>query len=102
MNERKKKLNQLIKQNSVLAGIVRPADLAQVFNSKELRASIAVSLKSLGTEATKTRATFIYEQEAKNFSANREKWGIPNFAENLVDSDDFGNGFLWRFRAHTT
>jgi hypothetical protein len=63
---------------------------------------LAQRLEALETEASKSRASFIRNQDAENFNANRASWGIPNFSEELVSIDDFKNGFLWRFRAHTT
>lgn len=54
-----------------------------------------------------SRANFIREQckglDGKHlFDKYREDWGIWNFSEELVTVDDFRNGFLWRFRDHTT
>ncbi len=103
MNERKQKLENLINQTSVLKGAVDSyADFAKILKSEKLRISIAERLANLKTESAETRAAFIYEQSEENFTANREKWGIPNFKEDLVNSSDFENGFLWRFRAHST
>jgi hypothetical protein len=54
-----------------------------------------------------TRANFIREQckglDGKQlFDKYRDDWGVWNFSEELVTVEDFKNGFLWRFRDHTT
>lgn len=96
-------LENLINQTSILKGTVDSyADFVNILKSKELRLSIVEKLQSLRTESAETRAAFICEQSEENFTANREKWGIPNFKEDLVNSSDFENGFLWKFRAHST
>ena len=93
----------LIKPPSILASVVdSPTELENIGESNELRLKFAHRLEALETEASKSRAAFIRNQDAENFNANREAWGIPNFSEELVTFDDFQNGFLWRFRAHTT
>jgi hypothetical protein len=96
-------LERLINRDSILKDAIdSTTDLGQVSESEELRISIARKLRGLKTESSQTRAAFIYEQKEENFTANRETWGIPEFREDLVDSSDFENGFLWRFRAHST
>jgi hypothetical protein len=96
-------ISKLIKQPSILAkAIDSPAELDNVGGSIELKLKLAGQLEALGTEASKSRAAFIWKQEADNFNANRESWGIPKFSEELVELDDFQDGFLWRFRAHST
>lgn len=96
-------ITELIKQPSILVAVIQsPAELEAVGASSELRSEIANRLDVLETEASKSRAAFIRNQEAENFNANREAWGIPNFSEELVTIEDFTNGFLWRFRAHST
>ncbi|MDQ2793875.1 MAG: hypothetical protein M3Y12_07700 [Bacteroidota bacterium] len=96
-------IEELVKQPSILAAVIdSPAELETVGSSSELRSELANRLEALETEASKSRAAFIRNQDADNFNANREVWGIPNFSEELVEIDDFKNGFLWRFRAHTT
>ncbi len=103
MKNRKEALKILISRPSVLTDVISSsADLSQLLVSAELRQSVADKLEKLGSESAKSRAAFIREQDIDNFNANREKWGIPDFAEGLVTINDFENGFLWRFRAHTT
>ncbi|WP_216678792.1 hypothetical protein [Hymenobacter siberiensis] len=96
-------IEELVKKPSILASVVSSlVELENVGNSSELRLELAQRLEAVETEASKTRAAFIRNQEAQNFNANREAWGIPDFSEELVEIDDFKKGFLWRFRAHTT
>ena len=79
-----------------------PAELEKIGPSSKFPLELAQRLEAIGTEASISRADFIRNQDAKNFDENRQVWGTPNFLENLVRIDDFKNGFLWRFRAHTT
>ena len=100
---KKMSIEELVKQPSILAAVIdSPAELENVDSSSELRSKLANRLEALETKASKSRAAFIRNQDADNFNVNREVWGIPNFSEELVEIDDFKNGFLWRFRAHTT
>ena len=102
MND-KKSISTLVKKPSILAEVINtPSALDKVGDSSELRLELAQRLEALETEASKSRAAFIRNQNSENFNANREAWGIPNFSEELVEIDDFKDGFLWRFRAHTT
>jgi hypothetical protein len=99
----KTSISKLVKQPSILAAVTNtPNELEEVGKSSELRLKLAQRLEALETEASKSRAAFIRSQDAENFNANRKDWGIPDFSEELVEIDDFKNGFLWRFRAHTT
>jgi len=103
MNNREMSIEELVKQPSILAAVVSsPAALENVGESSELRLELARRLEALETEASRSRAAFIRNQDSDNFNANQESWGIPNFSEELVEIEDFKNGFLWRFRAHTT
>lgn len=103
MKKREKQLRELVKQPSVLAGIAElPLEWGQLIKSSEFRSEIAAALEAKETKAAKTRAAFIRNQDANNFNANREAWSIPAFSEKLVEISDFENGFMWRFRAHTT
>ncbi|MBO2012081.1 hypothetical protein [Hymenobacter negativus] len=96
-------IKEIVKRPSILAEVVNSlAELETVNVLIELRADLAQRLDDLGTEASKSRAAFIRSQDSENFNTNRESWGIPNFSEELVEIDDFKNGFLWRFRAHST
>jgi hypothetical protein len=68
---------------------------------------LAEKLSQLDNNEARTRAKFIRLQcggiDAEDFfETHRESWGIPKFQENLVTVDDFRNGFLWKFRDHTT
>ena len=102
MND-KKSISTLVKKPSILAEVINtPNALDKVGDSSELRLELAQRLEALETEASKSRAAFIRNQNSENFNANREAWGIPNFSEELIEIDDFKDGFLWRFRAHTT
>ncbi|MBF9221742.1 hypothetical protein [Hymenobacter ruricola] len=101
--EREMSIKELIKRPSILAEVINsPTELENVGVSSELRSELAQRLEFLETEASKSRAAFIQSQDAENFNQNRELWGIPNFSEELVEIDDFKDGFLWRFRAHST
>ena len=103
MSNREMSIEELVKQPSILASVVdSPTELENVGDSSELRLELAQRLEALETEASKSRAAFIWNQNTENFNANREAWGVPNFSEELVEIDDFKSGFLWRFRAHTT
>jgi hypothetical protein len=96
-------IKKLIKQPSILAEVITTAsELDNIHTSKELQQDIARRLEASGTLVSKSRADFILNQQANNFNKNRKSWGIPDFSEDLVTIDDFENGFLWRFRAHTT
>ncbi|MDJ0367725.1 hypothetical protein QMK33_21475 [Hymenobacter sp. H14-R3] len=103
MKNRKEVITKLINQVSILEGTADSYDdLLEIHKSEKLWTEISNKLEKIGTEPAKSRATFIREQTVDNFDLNREEWGIPNFAEDLVRYEDFENGFLWRFRAHTT
>ena len=103
MSKGKRSVEVLVKQPSILASVIDSVtELEIAGNSIELRSKLAQRLESLGTEASKSRAAFIQNQDTENFNANREAWGIPSFSEELVAITDFKNGFLWKFRAHTT
>ncbi|GAB2720765.1 hypothetical protein GCM10011495_36150 [Hymenobacter frigidus] len=103
MSNREMLIEELVKLPSILTAVVdSPEELENVGKSNELRLELAQRLEALETEASKSRAAFIRNQDAENFNANREAWGIPSFSEGLVEIDDFKNGFLWKFRAHTT
>jgi hypothetical protein len=76
-------------------------------NSNVFLLSFANLLSDLNTTPAKTRASFIRLQiggidTEDLFEEHRESWGIPKFEENLLGIQDFKNGFLWRFRDHTT
>jgi len=82
----------------------RTLDLTE---DKNLYLTAAVELELTGELELVKRAAFIRgqcdnENVDKLFSENREKWGIPNFKEDLVTIDDFKKGFLHKFRDHTT
>ena len=67
----------------------------------------AEKLSQVGSDSSKTRASFIRMQcngiNAENFFEEYcESWGIPKFREELVLVDDFKNGFLNTFRDHST
>jgi hypothetical protein len=69
--------------------------------------AVASYLEKLDEPAARTRATFIRRQckgdvAKKLFEDQREVWGIPRFAEDLVTARDFHWGFLFRFRDHGT
>ena len=103
MSEKEVSISELVKQPSILARVVNtPAELGSVANSSELRSDISRRLAALETDASQARAAFILNQNEHNFDTNRTAWGIPNFDEELVAVSDFKDGFLWRFRAHTT
>ena len=76
-------------------------------NSMEDLLLYASNLESSNVESIKARGTLIRLQcrglEAEDlFEAYRESWGIPIFHENLLTVSDFKNGFLWKFRDHTS
>ena len=76
-------------------------------NSMEHLLLYASHLESSNVESIKARGTLIRLQckglEAEDlFEAYRESWGIPIFHENLLTVSDFKNGFLWKFRDHTS
>jgi hypothetical protein len=69
--------------------------------------TFANQLAQQPSPAAKTRAEFIKLQCARKdanqfFDQHRESWGIPNFDENLLKPEDYGNGFLLTFRDHST
>jgi hypothetical protein len=68
---------------------------------------VANEFEKTGKAELTKRAEFIRRQcndevAGDLFNANREIWGIPYFSEDLVTVDDFKNGFLSKFRDHTT
>lgn len=89
-----------------------PGELDNVMNatsrdSLEVLLAFADQLSILNTTSANARASFIRLQcKGLNtedlFEEYRESWGIPKFDEDLVNVDDFKNGFLWTFRDHTT
>ena len=92
-----------VRHPSIFAAVVdSPEELEKIHESSEMRLALAQRLEALETEASESRAAFIRSQDSTNFNANRQAWGIPNFSESLVEIDDFKNGILWRFRAHST
>ena len=102
-NNREMSIEEIVKQPSILAVVINsPEELKAVSDSSELRLEFVRRLEALGIGVAKSRAVFILNQDISNFNANRVAWGVPNFSEELVGIDDFKNGFLWRFRAHTT
>ncbi|WP_046246183.1 hypothetical protein [Hymenobacter terrenus] len=103
MSEEEISIRELVKQPSILAKVIRSSsELNGICSSRDLQLELARRLEVLNTDAAKSRAAFIRSQDAGSFSANRKAWGIPEFPEELVTVDDFNDGFLWRFRAHTT
>jgi len=67
----------------------------------------AYKLSLLDKDGAKTRAEFIRMQcggiDTRDFfEEHRESWGIPKFEEALLTVDDFKNGFLFKFRDHST
>lgn len=103
MNKKRASIDELIKKPSILARVIKSqSELDNIASSSALRLEISQRLAALETEDSQTRAAFILKQDEDNFKTNREAWGIPNFDEDLITLEDFKDGFLWRFRAHTT
>ena len=68
---------------------------------------MATALEDSGLPEAPARAEFIRRQCAGEragglFDAFRERWGIPDYREDLVLAEDFRHGFLWHFRDHGT
>src|SRR4029453_1681741 len=68
---------------------------------------VAAALEDAGSPEAAARAEFIRRQwpgEGADglFDTYRERWGIPDYREDLVLARDFRHGFLWRFRDHST
>jgi hypothetical protein len=68
---------------------------------------VAAALEDAGWPEAATRAQFIRHQCAGEradglFATDRERWGIPDYREDLVLATDFRHGFLWHFRDHST
>jgi tetratricopeptide (TPR) repeat protein len=68
---------------------------------------VAAELEQLGLPEAAARAEFIQHQCAGDsadglFDTYRERWGIPDYREDLVLAEDFRHGFLWHFRDHST
>lgn len=79
----------------------------QLTEDTTLYLTVADELERTGDKELIKRAEFIRRQcngdKADNlFNDYRKSWGIPNFKEDLVTTDDFERGFLYRFRDHTT
>jgi hypothetical protein len=82
----------------------RTNDLSE---STHIYLDFAEQLSQINTESASSRAEFIRMQcDGKRandfFEQHRESWGIPKFEEDLVNADDFRNGFLYVFRDHST
>ncbi len=110
MTDRKKYFDNI---NSNRSPILQFADRfdqllkATESNSVEDLLFYAGYLESSNVDSIKGRGTLIRLQcqglEAEDlFEAYRESWGIPIFYENLLTVSDFKNGFLWKFRDHTS
>jgi tetratricopeptide (TPR) repeat protein len=74
---------------------------------REAALGVAAALEDAGLPEGAARAEFIRRQCAGKradglFDAHRERWGIPDYREDLVLAEDFRHGFLWRFRDHST
>jgi tetratricopeptide (TPR) repeat protein len=68
---------------------------------------VATALEDAGLPEAAARAEFIRRQCAGDpadglFGTCRERWGIPDYREDLVLAKDFRHGFLWHFRDHST
>jgi tetratricopeptide (TPR) repeat protein len=74
---------------------------------REAALGVAAALEDAGLPEAAARAEFIRRQCAGEpadglFAAHRERWGIPDYREDLVLAKDFRHGFLWHFRDHGT
>jgi tetratricopeptide (TPR) repeat protein len=74
---------------------------------REAALGVAAALERAGMPEAAARAEFIRRQCAGEraeslFDAYRERWGIPDYREDLVLAEDFRHGFLWHFRDHGT
>jgi tetratricopeptide (TPR) repeat protein len=68
---------------------------------------MAAQLEDAGLPEAAARAEFIRRQCTGErvdalFGTYRERWGIPDYREDLVLAKDFRHGFLWHFRDHST
>jgi hypothetical protein len=103
MKAREKTLAQLVEQPSILGTVVNSSiELDELIRANSFSKEVASRLEKQGSAAAISRANFIRYQDADNFRVNRESWGLPQFKEGLVEIGDFQNGFLWKFRAHST
>jgi tetratricopeptide (TPR) repeat protein len=74
---------------------------------REAARGVATALEDSGLPEASARAEFIRRQCAGEradglFDPFRERWGIPDYREDLVLAEDFRHGFLWHFRDHGT
>jgi tetratricopeptide (TPR) repeat protein len=74
---------------------------------REAALGVAAALEDVGVPEAAARAEFIRRQCAGEradglFATYRERWGIPDYREDLVLAKDFRHGFLWHFRDHST
>jgi hypothetical protein len=110
MTDRKKYIDNIKSNHSPILQFTDHFDRllkATENNSIEDLLVCASYLESSDTDSIKARGTLIRLQcqglEAEDlFEAYRESWGIPIFHENLITVSDFRNGFLWKFRDHTS
>jgi len=102
METREEVLARLIEQPSILETVDDLSDELDKLVKSNSFLEVASRLEKQQSTAAKSRAAFIREQDAENFQANRESWGIPEFKEGLVEIGDFQHGFLRTFRAHST
>ena len=83
---------------------IRTDDLSE---PNDIYLGFADQLSQLDSDTARTRAAFIRLQcggiDTKDFfEQHRESWCIQKFDEDLVNVDDFKNGFLYTFRDHST
>jgi hypothetical protein len=110
MTDRKKYFDNINSNHSPILQFADRLDQllkAAESNSIEDLLFYASYLESSNADSIKARGTLIRLQckglEAEDlFEAYRESWGIPIFHENLLTVSDFKNGFLWKFRDHTS
>jgi hypothetical protein len=110
MTDRKKYFDKINSNHSPILQFANCFDqLLQATESHSMEDLLfyARYLESSNVDSIKARGTLIRLQcqglEAEDlFDAYRESWGIPIFHENLLTVSDFKNGFLWKFRDHTS
>ncbi|WBO83591.1 hypothetical protein [Hymenobacter yonginensis] len=108
MEDRQQYFESLLSSQPIIAEAIQYDEhLTHLTVSSDKGLVLAERLEAMASEVAKSRAEFIRQQIGGSvaeelFETWREKWGVPLFQEKLVDVSDFRNGFMWRFRDHTT
>ncbi|MBD2714302.1 hypothetical protein KBK19_04570 [Microvirga sp. STR05] len=108
MEDRHQYLTAMLSRQSVIEQAIQDDTvLADLTLDQSKALALAERLTVIKSGSAMSRASFIWQQiqgraTKEWFEEWCDIWGIPAFQEQLVDVSDFRNGFMWRFRDHTT